>query len=148
MSVYVYAHSAHLIQRRIKLEECKNWLCFHFPEFVHTSDLESLNLLILKYSSKTYVYRLTLQYQNMLIIFDFQLDRDVDPELFSCIGLQLQCSKEVQSICWQEAHVQYEGILLKDILWSDFIWGGRAWGLACADPVARTPSSLSGIASF
>ena len=29
-------------------------------EFVHTSDLESLNSLILKYCNKTYVYRLLL----------------------------------------------------------------------------------------
>ena len=26
-------------------------------EYVHTSDIESLNALVLKYSSKTYVYR-------------------------------------------------------------------------------------------
>ena len=28
-----------------------------YSEFVHTSDLESLSSLVLKYSSKTYVYR-------------------------------------------------------------------------------------------
>ena len=41
-----------------KIRLCKMFLYFNFfIEFVHTSDLESLNSLILKYCPKTHVYR-------------------------------------------------------------------------------------------
>ena len=96
-----------------------------FLEFVHTSDLESFNSLVLKYCSKTHSYRLDHFVKNKEIetVFVFQLAWYAGEKHAGSDGFQQQCEQEDKDIKGGKATLQDEGIYVIINIYMRWIYG-------------------------